>query len=226
VLERPATRKPPYSVDIIALTPKGEELAVLMKRVSESPERWVLPWSTPSSSREDLDDVATRLLASLIGRSSSWLEQLGAFAGGMAHPAEVEISVAFVSAIPMNAEIAADQNLTWIPLGDLRPLPARQQAMVGAAIERVQARLDQTPVAFRLLPNAFTLSELQHTYELLLGKRLHKASFRRALHSAWLVEPTDEWHSEGRGRPAQLYRYSPRKRRRGRRGVRFDFLVL
>jgi hypothetical protein len=63
-------------------------------------------------------------------------------------------------------------------------------------------------------------------YELLLGKRLHKASFRRALQAAWLVEPTDEWRSEGRGRPAQLYRYAPKKRRKGRRGVRFDLLTL
>ena len=39
--------------------------------------------------------------------------------------------------------------------------------------------------------------------------------------AAWLVEPTDEWRSEGRGRPAQLFRYAPKKRRGGRRGVRF-----
>jgi len=40
------------------------------------------------------------------------------------------------------------------------------------------------------------------------------------LQAAWLVEPTDEWRSEGRGRPAQLYRYSPRKRRPAQRGIR------
>ena len=79
-------------------------------------------------------------------------------------------------------------------------------------------------IAFRLLPPTFTLSELQGTYEILLGRRLHKASFRRALQSAWLVEPTDEWRSEGRGRPAQLFRYAPRRRRANRRGVRFDML--
>jgi hypothetical protein len=87
-----------------------------------------------------------------------------------------------------------------------------------------RSRLDQAPIAFRLLPPTFTLSELQQTYELLLGRRLHKASFRRALQAAWLVEPTDEWRSEGRGRPAQLFRYAPRRRRNQRRGVRFDLL--
>lgn len=70
----------------------------------------------------------------------------------------------------------------------------------------------------------FTLSELQSIYELLLGRSLHKASFRRALQAASLVEPTDEWRSEGRGRPAQLYRYAPRRKRGGRRSVRFDLI--
>ncbi len=96
--------------------------------------------------------------------------------------------------------------------------------MVDTALTMVGNRLDQTPIAFRLLPATFTLGDLQHMYELLLGKRLHKASFRRALQAAWLVEPTDEWRSEGRGRPAQLFRYSPRKKRRSQRGVRFDLL--
>jgi 8-oxo-dGTP diphosphatase len=89
----------------------------------------------------------------------------------------------------------------------------------------VRQRVDQSPLAFRLLPPTFTLSDLQGIYELLLGRRLHKASFRRALQASYLVEPTDEWRSEGRGRPAQLFRYAPRKRRGARRGVRFDLFA-
>jgi 8-oxo-dGTP diphosphatase len=107
---------------------------------------------------------------------------------------------------------------------DLPPLSPRQRAIVEAAMRTMQGRLDQAPIAFRLLPATFTLSDLQQMYELLLGKRLHKASFRRALQAALLAEPTDEWRSEGRGRPAQLFRYAPKKRRRPHRGVRFDFL--
>jgi hypothetical protein len=96
--------------------------------------------------------------------------------------------------------------------------------MVEGAVDAIRRRMDQSPLAFRLLPSAFTLSELQSIYELLLGRSLHKASFRRALQAAMLVEPTDEWKSEGRGRPAQLYRYAPRKKRGSRRGVRFDLI--
>ncbi len=114
--------------------------------------------------------------------------------------------------------------LRWFKLSDLPPLGERQAVMLHESVNAVRDRLDLYPVAFKLLPATFTLSELQHMYELLLGRRLHKASFRRALAAATLVEPTDEWRSEGRGRPAQLYRFGPKKRRRGRRGVRFDLL--
>jgi hypothetical protein len=84
--------------------------------------------------------------------------------------------------------------------------------------------MDFVPIAFRLLPLAFTLGALQEMYELLLGRKLHKASFRRALQAAFLVEPTDAWRNDGRGRPAQLYRFAPRKRRAARRIVRFEVL--
>jgi hypothetical protein len=100
----------------------------------------------------------------------------------------------------------------------------RHRAIIDAALAQLRERMDRAPVAFRLLGATFTLSELQAVYELLLGRRLHKASFRRALQAAFLVEPTDEWQSEGRGRPAQLFRYAPHRRRGGRGGVRFELL--
>ena len=105
------------------------------------------------------------------------------------------------------------------PLGQSRLL--WEIGTEGCEVRSLRSRLDQGPMAFHLLPATFTLTQLQEIYELLLGRRLHKASFRRSLHAAWLVEPTDEWRSEGRGRPAQLFRYAPKKRRGVRRGVRF-----
>jgi hypothetical protein len=111
-----------------------------------------------------------------------------------------------------------------VSFAEIGALSPRHREEVELALATMRARVDQQPIAFRLLPPAFTLSELQAVYELLLGRRLHKASFRRSLHASALVEPTDEWRSEGRGRPAQLFRYSPPRRRRQRRGIRFDLL--
>ncbi len=217
-----STKPAAYTLDIVLVTAMGNELAVLLARNSTERERWSLPWRIPQAG-EMLDAAANRVAEDALGESPIWMEQIGAFGDGKRHPGDADVSVAYVALVPH--ETASPRvGYTWFPEGDLPPLSPRQRAMVEAATKTIQGRLDQAPIAFRLLPPTFTLSELQQMYELLLGKRLHKASFRRALQGAWLVEPTDEWRSEGRGRPAQLFRYAPKKRRRPHRGVRFDFL--
>lgn len=200
----------------------GNELAILLARNSSERERWSLPWRIPQTS-ETFDTAAVIAVRDALGESPSWIEQIGAFGDGKRHPSDADVSVAYVGLIP-HETARPGAGLTWFQISDLPPLAPRQRAMVEGASKTIQRSLDQAPIAFRLLPVTFTLSELQQMYELLLGKRLHKASFRRALQAAWLVEPMDEWRSEGRGRPAQLFRYSPKKRRRAHRGVRFDFL--
>ena len=217
-----SSRTSPYSVDIVLVTAMGNELAILLTRGSTERERWSLPWRTPQAG-ETLENGAIRAAQDALGDPPIWMEQIGAFGDSKRHPSDSEISVASVGLVPHETASPAT-SYTWFPMRDLPPLSPRQRAIVEAAMRTMQGRLDQAPIAFRLLPATFTLSDLQQMYELLLGKRLHKASFRRALQGAWLVEPTDEWRSEGRGRPAQFFRYAPKKRRRSHRGVRFDFL--
>lgn len=184
-------------------------------------ERWLLPCDGPKKG-ESVESVAHRLVRGVAGRDVAWFEQAGAYGDRKRHAVQAEVSICFVGVVP--AQTGSVAGYEWHPIGDLPPLPPRQAGMVESALLEVRDRMDYAPVAFRLLPPEFTLSELQQTYEMLLGRRLHKASFRRSLQAAWLVEPTDEWRSEGRGRPAQLFRYAPRRRRGNRRGVRFDLL--
>jgi 8-oxo-dGTP diphosphatase len=217
-------RKSPYTIDVVLITALKDQLAVLLWRTPESRERWALPWDLPTSD-ETLEAAAARIATIAIGSLPSWLEQIAAFGDEKRHPSESDISVAFLGLVPAGTPPPVGGAYAWFPNSELPPLAPRHRAMLDAALVMLRVRLDQSPVAFRLLPAAFTLSELQHMYELLLAKRLHKASFRRALQAAWLVEPTDEWRSEGRGRPAQLYRYAPRKRRPAQRGIRLDLLT-
>jgi hypothetical protein len=215
-------RTPSFSVDIVLVTATRNELAVLLVRSSSDRERWSLPWRA-SQAGETFEVAATKAAHEALGEAPGWMEQIGAFGDGKRHPSEADVSVGYIGLVP-HETASPRAGYTWFQVADLPALSPRQRSMIDAAAKTIQGRLDQAPIAFRLLPPTFTLSELQQMYELLLGKRLHKASFRRALQAAWLVEPTDEWRSEGRGRPAQLYRYLPKKRRRSHRGVRFDFL--
>jgi len=208
------------TVDVVLFTPEAGELAVLVVPAEtgrpRSRERWVLPSSTPGAD-DSLDDTAARVAREALGAAPSSLDQ------AMATGGRSDVTVTYFGLAPSGG-LAPKRQATWVSTSELANLPARQTAEIDAALSAMRARVDQQPIAFKLLPSTFTLSELQSVYELLLGRRLHKASFRRSLHASSLVEATDEWRSEGRGRHAQLFRYAPPRRRRQRRGIRFDLL--
>jgi 8-oxo-dGTP diphosphatase len=217
-------RKPAYTIDLILLTAVGGQLAVMLARSPEGREKWMLPWDAPRPG-ETMEASASRIARSVGVGEPSWLEQVGAYGDAKRHPSDSEVSVGYAGLVAMGTPSPVGGVYAWFPLAEVPQLAPRQRMVLDGAIGIVRGRMDQSPVAFKLLPQMFTLTELQQMYELLLGKRLHKASFRRALQAAWLVEPSDEWRSEGRGRPAQLYRYAPRKRRPAQRGIRLDLLT-
>ena len=213
------------SVDIVLCSPQGRSLAVLLvPGGARTRERWSLPW-VPFRGAGDSPDAAARAEAArALGTAPAWIGQAGAFGAEKRPPsASTTLSVAYAAVAPARADElpAAARSFN---VADVPSVAPRHRAMIDAAVATLRERMDAAPIAFKLLPPTFTLSELQEIYELLLGRRLHKASFRRALQAAWLVEPIDEWRSEGRGRPAQFYRYAPRRRRASRRGVRFELL--
>ncbi len=221
---RPKTVAAANSLDIVLCTAHGRHLAVLLVRASAR-EGWTLPWVAVSAG-EALEPLAARTAAAAAGAPAAWLAQCGTIADTRRHPGGVALSVGFVGVAPARP-VPPPTGGQWFPLDELPVLAPRHKALVELGVAALRDRMDVAPVAFHLLPRTFTLSELQEVYELLLGRRLHKASFRRALQAAYLVEPTDEWRSEGRGRPAQLFKFAPRKRRGGasaRRAVRFDLL--
>jgi 8-oxo-dGTP diphosphatase len=212
------------SLDLVCCAAADRHLAVLVSAGARGVAA-ALPWvalEPGANPAGTLDAVAARLVREHVGRAPSFLAQVGAVADAKRHPSGAPLSIVFVAVVPVGTPAPA--GMEWLAVSELPALGARQQEMVPTAIAALRDRMDLAPIAFRMLPSEFTLSELQQMYELLLGRRLHKASFRRALQAAYLVEPTDSWRSEGRGRPAQLFRYAPRKRRGIRRSVRFELL--
>ena len=79
--------------------------------------------------------------------------------------------------------------------------------ILATAIARLRAKLKYRPVVFELMPDEFTLTELQRTVEAISGRHLHKQNFRRLVESAALVEPTGETSTATGGRPAALFRF-------------------
>lgn len=79
--------------------------------------------------------------------------------------------------------------------------------ILATAISRLRAKLKYRPVVFELMPDAFTLTELQHAAEAIAGRHLHKQNFRRFLEGTQMVEPTGATARVTGGRPAKLYRF-------------------
>lgn len=204
------------SVDVVLVAYRERTLHVHAEPLKK-PRGVSLPWGVQARG-ESLDALATRIASGALGFAPHWIEQVGAFADGSTHPGGSTLSVCYTGIVPWT------ESEFWRDVHALSAFGERQRRMVTATLSAIRSRLEQAPIAFSFLERDFTLSDLQQTYETILGRRLHKASFRRALQAAFLVEPTGEWRSEGRGRPAQLYRYAPRKRKNVRRGVRLDLL--
>lgn len=198
------------NIDVVLLAPSGGTLAVFAPQ--EARGRRALPTGAPRAG-EALEAAATRIARAAFG-PVAWLEQVSTRIDG-------EIATVLFAGLVAPSESGDD---SWIARERSSALGASGRRLVDEAAAAAGIWLDRTPVAFRLLPGSFTLSELQEVYEAIIGRTLHKASFRRALQSARLVTPTREWRSEGRGRPAQLYKFVPRAPRATRRGVRFDWL--
>jgi hypothetical protein len=91
------------------------------------------------------------------------------------------------------------------PLGE--PMRFDHRRILATAIARLRAKLKYRPVVFELMPDEFTLTELQRTVEAISGRHLHKQNFRRLVDAAALVEPTGETSTATGGRPAALFRF-------------------
>jgi hypothetical protein len=88
-----------------------------------------------------------------------------------------------------------------------RPMRFDHRRILATAISRLRAKLKYRPVVFELMPESFTLTELQRTVEAISGRHLHKQNFRRLVETAALVEATGETSLATGGRPASLYRF-------------------
>lgn len=213
-----ASRRTPAIVELLLCAFRGGQLQVLVAGAGRDA---ALPSAWPSRGAA-LEVTAHRLGRTLTGTRAAWLVAAPALIHRRRSDG-VSLSLPFIGIVAPSA--GARNGSNWIPLDSLAQAPSRHRAISAVAMNTLRAHVNVAPVAFHLLSTVFTLAELQQVYELLLGHSVHKASFRRALHAAGLVTPTREWRREGRGRPAQLFRYAPRRRpQTARRTVRFDLL--
>jgi len=175
---------------------------------------------------EDLEAAAARVLREKTGLKGIFLEQLYTFGSPKRDPRMRILSVAYMALVDQDrfnsckAESAVARLLVpWegetggsVEGFDVHdkpmPLAFDHAEILGLAVKRLRGKLDYTPVAFQLLPEAFTLYDLQKVHETVLARKLNKDSFRRRMLASGLLEPTGEQQEDVGHRPAALYRYT------------------
>lgn len=190
------------SAELVLFTVRRARLEVLLVRLPGN------VWRLPGGAVGDgiaVERAAVDALAAQTGVRGVSLEQLYTFdrEGG----ALVVAHLALIAADrhpPMPGPGVVE--VRWFTVDDVPPLEQGPAEVLAYGHARLRAKAAYAPIAMQLLPEAFTLGELQTAYEAVLGHRLDTRNFRRDVLAGGLVEDAGAVRADGPGRPARLYR--------------------
>jgi 8-oxo-dGTP diphosphatase len=237
------------SVDVVCFAVAGGDLRVVLVRRQAEPfaGQWALPGGRVRPGQR-LDDAARTVLARRTGLAAVYLEQLYTFGNPERDPRERAVAVAYFGLAPALAAPHAGEGVTaarWFPVAGERPgrLAFDHEDILADAARRLAQEVEYTPLAFEVVPERFTLSELRAVYDAIYAaaarlnprtyerRTIDASNFGKAIRLRWGLQEAPVAGTgaipirEGRGRPAQRYVYpGPRAvpelpERRGGAGV-------
>ena len=201
--------RPIVTVDIVLLTLQQGALHAGLAQRDRAPSAgaWTLPGGWVHTDQDqDADDAAARILREKTGIASPYLEQLRTFSGMHRDSRGWSLSVSYYAVVPAEIDAPAGDRFRWAAVDGLRSLPFDHAQILRTAVERVRSKTLYSSLPLHLMPPAFTLGELQRTYEQVLGGALDKRGFRRRIEELDVIEEIPGALSGGSHRPAQLYR--------------------
>jgi 8-oxo-dGTP diphosphatase len=220
------------ALDIVLVTADQGALWTLLVKRSEEPfeGRLAIPGGFVRAD-ESLDEAAVRILREKAGLSGIFTEQLYTFGDLERDPRGRIVTVAYLAlvhadrfratcersggrvvgriAVPWEGETGGAVDLEKADGSVIDPAFDHDE-ILGMAVKRLRGRLDYSPIGFQLLPERFTLMELQTVHETVLGSPVNKDSFRRRMLASGDLEATGTRQENVGHRPAQLYRFARR----------------
>ena len=199
------------TADVVIFNLAEQDLKVLLVRRAHPPfeGQWAIPGGFVEAN-ESIDDAARRELEEETGVRDVYLEQLYTFGNPQRDPRGRVITVAYFALMAGDVPTRAGDDAAaavWYSVYALPALAFDHAEILKYALQRLRYKLEYTSVGFELLPNEFTLTELQTAYEIVLGEELDKRNFRRRIVEAGVLAETSKYRADVQGRPARLYRY-------------------
>jgi 8-oxo-dGTP diphosphatase len=201
------------SVDCVIFGYQNGQLKLLLIKRGADPfkGRLALPGDLVSID-EALDDSATRILKHLTGIDNIFLEQFQTFGSVVRHPAGRVVSVGYFSLVKSEnyLPIASGwaETVDWVNISEAQELAFDHDEILAEAIKTLKRKVQTEPVGFELLPEKFTLAELQNLYEQILGSKFDKPNFRKKIMGINLLTPLEEIQENVAHRPAKLYSFN------------------
>jgi 8-oxo-dGTP diphosphatase len=208
--------RPALTVDCVVFGLDEDDLKVLLVQRGGEPFKgcWALPGGFVEV-HETADQAALRELEEETGVRDVYLEQLYTFSRVDRDPRERVVSVAYYALVKLNehaVRAATDANdAAWFSVEEATNLAFDHDEIVGMARERLRGKVRYQPIGFELLPERFTLTQLQRLYEIVLDTDLDKRNFRKKILAMDLLRPLNEVERGVSHRAARLYRFDQRR---------------
>lgn len=208
------------SVDCVIFGFDQNELKVLL--IKSDLENFSDQWSLLGDlvgPGENLDNASYRVLKDRTGLDDVYLEQVYTFGEVKRHPAGRVITTAYYSLINIkDHQLKLSHNeLHWHPVNEIGTMAFDHKTILDTCLERLQSKIEEHPIVFNLLPEKFSLRELQNLYEAILGTKMDRRNFRKKFFLMdWLVD-MNELEQDVPHRPGKLYRFNTSRFSSGKR---------
>jgi len=220
--------RPSLTVDCVIFGLDEGDLKVLLIQRGQAPfeGQWALPGGFVQMN-EMLDEAARRELQEETGVSNVFLEQLYTYSGVDRDPRERVVTVAYFALVKLcdhRIKATTDaRNAAWFAVHDTPKLAFDHAQILEQAQERLKAKVRYQPVGFELLPEKFTLTQLQRLYETILERELDKRNFRKKILGMDLLVELDEIEQDVAHRAARLYSFDRKKYQKlAQKGFNFE----
>ncbi len=200
------------SVDCIIFGFDDNKLKVLIGHRQMDPGRGA--WSLYGGfvrNDESVDEAADRTLYELTGMKTVYMRQVGAFGAVDRDPGARVVSVAYYALINVkdyDEQLQKQHEVEWVNVDELPEMFSDHQQMILRARKMMQAKIKTQPISFQLLPELFTLTQLQRLYEAVNGEEVDKRNFRKRIKEMDFIEKTDRIDKTSSKRGAVLYRFN------------------
>ena len=218
---------PAVTTDCVIFGFNGERLQVLLieRGIEPYKGRWAFPGGFLKMD-ETAEEGALRELKEETGLESAYIEQLHTFSAPNRDPRERVITIAYYALVKIQEVKGGDDaaSARWFPLNDIPSLAFDHDYMLRMATQRLREEIHFQPIGFELLPEKFTIKELQSLYEAILGISFDRRNFaKKMLHLGILIE-LDETIWPTPKREAKLYKFNADKYEElKRKGFRLEF---